>query len=51
MKWTRKASLKRRCLIRDLREVTDGAICISDRKMILAEGTAKANPEAEMDLE
>lgn len=37
-------------MIRDLRQVTDGAVCISDRKVILTEGTANVNPEAQMDL-
>lgn len=44
---TRKASLKRRCLIRDGRAMTDGAVLISDRGEVLAEGTANANPETD----
>lgn len=44
---TRKASLNRRCLIRDGSAMTDGAVLVSDRGVVLAEGTANTNPETD----
>lgn len=42
----RKASL-RRCLIRDLREGTGGAVCTAERRLLLAEVMTYINPETE----
>lgn len=43
----RKASLRRRYLIRDLREGTGGAVCTAEGRLLLAEVMTYINPDTE----